>query len=261
MNSNQGKSLLSLKQVNHINVLKNNVFEISKYPSFNLLIYGLEHILKNYDFSNKKICLLERTKLYGSSLFGGLFEKAELFSYDCSPSSADKRGNYNKFMINEKNFIPFKNIIELSQDEISFLPKEKFDIIFIPNLIHHFRDQIRLFSTSHKSLKNQGKLIIFEPTFREIHQYPHDYIRYTPVGLENMMDKYGFKDIFSKESGDSFEALTYILNVMKSKREDYQFNLWCDQIINNIEEFKTDKVDIVKEHAKFPTSFITFGTK
>ncbi len=252
---------LTKEQINHLDVLRKNVFEINKYPSFSLLIEGIERIIINEDFDNKSICLLERTQLYGTSLFGGLFNKADVKSFDCSPINAEKRGSYNSHMIQNKNFIEFKDIYFISQDENFKLPEEAFDIIFIPNLIHHFRDQKKLFQESYKSLKKEGKLIIFEPTFREIHQYPDDFIRYTPLGLETVLKENNFKIINTEEIGDSFEALTYILNVMTSKRDDKDFNKWCNQLIKDINKFKIGKIDIVKKHAKFPTAFITFAHK
>tara|TARA_B100001989_G_scaffold109397_1_gene76807 strand:+ start:1884 stop:2681 length:798 start_codon:yes stop_codon:yes gene_type:complete len=252
---------LSEKQKIHISILREKVFELNKYPSFKLLIEGLEEILLNYDLTQNNICILERTKLYGSSLFGGLFEKANLTSYDCSPNSADERGSYNSHMIDSENFIKFTKIESLNQDEFFSLPENKFDIIFIPNLVHHFEDQSLLFSVCYKSLKNNGKLIVFEPTFREIHQAPNDYIRYTPYGIKQILIQNSFCKINCKETGDSFEAISYILNIMKAKRDDKDFIDWCNTFDEKINQFKKGKVDIVKKHARFPTAFICEGIK
>ena len=73
MNLHSLNKSLSDKQKIHISILREKVFELNKYPSFQLLIEGLEEILLNYDLTQNNICILERTKLYGSSLFGGLF--------------------------------------------------------------------------------------------------------------------------------------------------------------------------------------------
>ena len=261
MNKNSPLKKLTKKQQNHIKLLEDRVFELNKYPSFKLLIDGIESILMKYDFHKKNICILERTKLYGSSLFGGLFENAQLMSYDCSPSSANQRGSYNEHMINHENFIRFTDIKHINQNNLIGLPKNKFDAIFIPNLVHHFKNQNLLFSECYSSLKNNGELIVFEPTFREVHQAPHDYIRYTPYGIKHIFSDYLFTNIECKEIGDSFEALTYILNVMMSKREDKEFLNWGKELSKNIEFFKKDKDDIVKEHARFPTAFLCSGFK
>ena len=187
MSIKSSNNLLSNKQKLHIDILREKVFELDKYPSFQLLIEGLEEILIKHDLSQNNICILERTKLYGSSLFAGLFDNANLVSFDCSPSSADERGSYNSYMIKDKNFLNFTKIQYLNQDKSFSLPINNFDILFIPNLIHHFKNQSLLFSECFKSLKNNGKLIIYEPTFREIHQAPDDYIRYTPYGLKQIL--------------------------------------------------------------------------
>ena len=252
---------LNQDQLNHLKVLRDKVFEIDKYPSFSLLLDGLEYILKTLDKENKNICLLERTKLYGSSLFGGLFKKAKITSYDCSPPSAGKRGSYNNNMIKHKCFIIYENINYLKQDSNFNLPADKYDAIFIPNLVHHFKSQSDLFSNCYQSLKKDGELIIFEPTIREIHQSPHDYIRYTPYGMKQIFKDYLLREIKCQEKGDSFEALNYILNVMQDKREDKEFLDRCNKIKSNINTFKKGKEDIVKKHARFPTSFLCRGIK
>ncbi len=252
---------LTGNQISHLKVLKDKVFELDKYPSFKLLIDGLEKILIKYDFKEKNICILERTKLYGTSLFGGLFESAIISSYDCSPSSAEERGSYNSFMVDDEHFIKFTDINSLIQDELFKLPRNNFDVIFIPNLIHHFKNQKLLFSQCFEALKDNGELIVFEPTFREIHQAPHDYIRYTPYGIKEIYEENNFNQIICEETGDSFEAITYIVNIMKANREDKDFLNWCDFIEENINSFKKDKKDIVKDHARFPTAFLCRGFK
>tara|TARA_Y100000994_G_scaffold106750_1_gene87987 strand:- start:886 stop:1677 length:792 start_codon:yes stop_codon:yes gene_type:complete len=261
MNNKYSFKKLSKKQKHHIKLLEDKVFELDKYPSFKLLIDGIESILMKYDIDEKNICILERTKLYGTSLFGGLFENAKLTSYDCSPPSANNRGSYNEYMVNNENFIRFVDIQHINQSNLFGLPKNKFDAIFIPNLVHHFKDQSLLFAECHSALKNNGELIVFEPTFREVHQAPHDYIRYTPYGIKQIFSDYLFTDVECKEIGDSFEALTYILNVMMAKREDKDFLNWGKELSKNIEFFKKDKVDIVKDHARFPTAFLCSGFK
>jgi len=261
MKSQNGSKRLSKNQILHLEVLKNKVFELNKYPSFKLLIDGLKRILMKYDYKEKKVCFLERTKLYGTSLFGGLFQNAIIQSYDCSPSSAEGRGSYNSFMVDDNHFMKFTNVHSLVQDDLFKIPENNFDVIFIPNLVHHFRNQELLFSECFDSLKDNGELVVFEPTFREIHQAPHDYIRYTPYGIKEIYKENYFDQITCEETGDSFEAITYILNIMKAKREDEDFLNWCDLMKENIKDFKKDKKDIVKEHARFPTAFLCTGFK
>ena len=110
MNDFSHKNNLTKDQLDHLKVLREQVFEIDKYPSFSLLLDGLDYILKTFDKENKNICILERTKLYGSSLFGGLFKKGNVTSFDCSPSSATQRGSYNNHLINHNCFIIYEKI-------------------------------------------------------------------------------------------------------------------------------------------------------
>ena len=252
---------INQSQEKHLQILRDKVFNIIEYPSFKILIDELPKIIDDFDISGKSICLLERTLLYGSSLFGGLFFRSTVVSYDCSPESACERGSYNQSMIEHDGFIDFKNIVYLDQINNFLLPPDKFDLIFIPNLVHHFRSQEQLFEQCYLALKNNGKIIIFEPTFREIHQAPHDYLRYTPYGMDHALKESGFTNCTFIESGDAFEAINYILSIMKSKRNDHLFNKWCDELIVDINKFKVNKKDIVKANARFPTSFIFYASK
>ena len=84
----------------HIEILKKHVFQVStKWPQFNLLLNDIEKFYKNSKASST-IVSLERNLLYGgNSLIAPIFHKHKYISVDCSPSSADKRGAYNKKMI------------------------------------------------------------------------------------------------------------------------------------------------------------------
>ena len=79
--------------------------------------------------------------------------------------------------------------------------------------------------------------------------------------MKQIFKDYLLRDIKCQEKGDSFEALNYILNVMQDKRDDKEFVDWCNKIKSNINNFKNGKQDIVKEHARFPTSFLCSGIK
>ena len=59
MNLKKSINHFSEKQLFHIKVLEDKVFEINKYPSFKLLIDGLKEILMKCDKNQKQICILE----------------------------------------------------------------------------------------------------------------------------------------------------------------------------------------------------------
>ena len=102
---------LNLSQIKHIDILKQKVFEVDIYPSFNILINELPVILDSFDKKGKNIAILERTKLYETSLFGGLFKHSNVVSFDCSPESATERGAYNQDMVQHEGFIKFQKIV------------------------------------------------------------------------------------------------------------------------------------------------------
>ncbi len=252
---------LNLSQLKHIEILKQKVFEVNIYPSFNILINELPIILDSFDKKGKNIAILERTKLYETSLFGGLFQQSNVISFDCSPESAKERGAYNQDMVDHEGFINFQKIEFIDQSTSFQLPKDKFDLVFIPNLVHHFKHQKILYDQCYESLKSKGSIIIFEPTFREIHQAPNDYIRYTPYGMEQVLKESKFHSFKCKEYGDAYDALVYILNIMNSKRNDEVFEQWFKDMKSSIQKIEKQKIDIVKKNARFTTSFIAHSKK
>ena len=67
-------------------------------------------------------------------------------------------------MVQHEGFIKFQKIEFMDQSTSFQLPKEKFDLVFIPNLVHHFKHQKILYDQRYESLKSRGSIIIFEPT-------------------------------------------------------------------------------------------------
>ena len=55
-----------------------------------------------------------------------------------------------------------------------------------------YRQYIRLENQNKRILKKNGKVYIFEPLVRELHQVPEDYYRITPYGFKKLLRKYGF---------------------------------------------------------------------
>src|SRR3546814_11122648 len=65
------------------------------------------------------------------------------------------------------------------------------DLVLAPNLIHHVRDQDRLFDEIARLLRPGGCGYIFEPLVRDLHQSPDDYVRCTPWGFQARIEAAG----------------------------------------------------------------------
>ncbi len=247
--------------LNHLNVLREDVFEITtKWPQFELLLDDL--ILLSENEKIKTVCGLERTLLYGGySLIAPLFEanSKSFFSIDCSPRSAEERGNYCKERVLSKNFI--KKKMDIRRDIENLNIDIKFDLIVIPNLMHHVFNQDNIIKSSYKLLNPKGKLYIFEPIIRELHQIPNDYLRWTPFGLNKIVESNNFRLISQKETGNPFEALKYCwyqaveyLNYDDRKKvtnwlEKEQFP-FLDELNN-----KSSENNQIRSFTRFPTAF------
>ena len=193
----------------HISLLKERVFQVdSKWPHFKLLFEDVPVLLSGLA-PDATVVTMERGVLYGGySLIGPLFSQYNFIGVDCSPESADERGAYNGPMVDDERFFPVKTHYRASIEDTT-LETDSADMLLIPNLVHHVRDQTAMFKEAARILKPGGTLYIFEPMVREIHQAPDDFIRYTPYGISDALERNGFTVIRQGEAGGPFSAVAY----------------------------------------------------
>ncbi len=246
------------KLKDHVNTLKKEVFFTnSKWPHFNLLFKDIKKLSNTKKF--KKILSLERGSLYGNiSLFAPLFYKKNFISIDCSTKKILSRGSYNKKFVENKKIIKVPLTFQNDYRNIK-IKNNSVDLIIIPNLMHHIYDHKKLIKQCKKILKKNGKLYIFEPTLREIHQYPEDYFRFTPFSLKMVLKEIGFKKVNYSFSGGPFTAIAYCLDqalqyLPRNKRDTFK-----KKYVGNIQNFegldKKYKKNLVRKNTIFPMSF------
>ena len=242
----------------HIETLKKEVFFVdTKWPQFDLLFKDLIRLSKSKKIST--IVSLERGSLYGNiSLFAPLFDKKKFVSIDCSTDKILSRGSYNKKFVKNDKIIKIPLTYHFDYKNIK-IEKNFADLIIIPNLMHHVFDYSKLLKQCKKILKKNGKLYIFEPTFREIHQSPDDYFRFTPFALKLVLKNSGFKNVKYCFAGGPFTAVYYCLDqaiqyVPKNKRK-----IFSKKFVNKFQDFRNlDKIykkNLVRKNTIFPTSF------
>ena len=106
--------------------------------------------------------------------------------------------------------------------------------------MHHISDPEKIIHQSYRLLKKNGTIYIFEPLFREVHQYPEDYFRFTPYGLIFLLKKKNFKNEKYKTIGISSGASAPEILV--------------ENFINNLKKQFTvaiEEIEIVKENITF----------
>jgi SAM-dependent methyltransferase len=252
---------LSKPQVDeHEQVLSEKVFQVKKkWPQFELLLDDIRTISKKLKHGSNVVAM-ERTLLYGGySLIAPFFSEHNFMSLDCSPPSADERGAYNAKMIEDARFIkvPYTNRVDFDS---TGLASDSVDLILIPNLIHHVKNQNMLFKEVSRVLKVGGHLYLFEPLVRELHQIPDDYLRYTPFGLNEIMKNFGFSEIKTCTTGGPFsvisyawiQALEYFPEDLRTKMSDWFYSEEYDKLILFDNMYKQN---LVRQHTSFPTAF------
>ena len=244
----------------HENILREEIFFTkNKWPHFDILFNGIKKIARLSKEKNKKVVMLERTSLYGGiSLFAPFFKEKNFTSVDCITETLLKRGGYNKKLLKNKKLIKIKSKFQYHYKNIK-LKNSSVDFVIIPNLLHHIDDPMILLKQVKKILKPKGKIFIFEPLVRELHQIPEDYSRFTPYGLNNNLKKLNFKDGSVAFSGGPFTCILYYWDqalqyIPINKRRNYvkKFNFNQKFLIEMDKKFKKN---LVRKNTHAPMSF------
>jgi len=72
-------------------------------------------------------------------------------------------------------------------------------------------------SEAYRILKPGGALVLQVPWQWWIHEAPHDYFRYTPYGLEHLLNRAGFEDIHVEPQAGFFSMITLKANYFSTR--------------------------------------------
>lgn len=212
----------------HIEMLKERVFQLHRWPHYQLLlgdlqelaatlkdiVIGLESRTAGWTNDKGKILSLERTLLYGGkSMFAPIFYGHDYRIREASPESAYERGPYNADMVGPQ-FMEYGKSSSIAADT------DNFDLIIIPNSLHHtplLSAAVQHGTYMQQAVKNclrpGGYLYIFEQFIEEIHQKPDDYVRYTPDGLASLLRAAGYQIEWVRTTGNVFTSAAFLLDV------------------------------------------------
>lgn len=193
----------------HADVLAERVFQVeTKWPHFKRLLADIRALADDAP-AGASIVSLERGLLYGGcSLIAPFFQEQDFQALDCSPQSAEDRGAYNASMVDDARFlfVPGGRRVGVSDTGIA---DGSADLVLVPNLVHHVADQDALFAELARITRPGGRVYVFEPLLRELHQVPDDYLRWTPFGMARAMREAGLEPAEPKTAGGPFEAIAY----------------------------------------------------
>ncbi len=86
---------------------------------------------------------------------------------------------------------------------------EKYDHIFILEVLEHTHDPKAAVENLYLSLKPQGRLSLSVPFIFPIHDSPYDFFRFTEYGLKNLFSN--FEDVAIKQRNSWAQAITVLI--------------------------------------------------
>ena len=246
-------------------LLGERVFTLRELPHFRLLLRDLKRFGESLR-DGAVVVALERTLLYGGvSLFAPFFNRQNYVSVDCSPAGSEERGAYNAHLLDDPRAIkvPFTRRASIAATGID---AESAELVIVPNLVHHVRDQDAMFAEFARIVRPGGAVYVFEPTVRELHQIPDDYLRYTPFGIAERMRKVGLDTDPARLEGGPFsaiaycwtQALQYVPEAERRPMEEWFRTKHLDELMR---WDTTYRENLVRPFTKFPMSFSITGRK
>ena len=250
----------------HQALLAERVFQVdTKWPHFRLMLRNVREWGQRLP-PDAVVVSLERTLLYGGcSLIAPFFPNQRFISVDSSPQSADERGAYNAEMVNDRRFIRVP-LTRRAPLEATGLEDDFADLVLVPNLVHHVRDQDRLFGEMARIVKPGGKVYVFEPMLRELHQVPDDYLRYTPYGIQTVLRESGLQPLDFEVEGGPFsavaycwtQALEYFPPEKRAEMERWFYSQHFPELMTWDNQYRDN---LVRKHTSFPVSFSIVAQK
>lgn len=251
----------------HLEFLKEKFYQVdTKWPQFHLLFDEINYINNTVE-NDKTILILERAYFYGGySLFAPLFPKFNVFAVDCCIDEPGERWGKQLPWLEDSRCIKWRPNGKSSISELSCVETSSVDFIFVPNVIHHEREQQRMFGEFSRVLKPEGCCSIFEGLVRELHHLPDDYVRYTYEGLRVMFEKSSMElrdyvhgtGVFDVIAYVWQQALEYFPNEERKEKTRWFYNEHYPFLQDLDKKYKKN---IVNPEKSFPMSYVVRAYK
>jgi hypothetical protein len=244
----------------HLEFLHEGIFKTkTKWPHFNRLLEDMVSLGAKVK-PDETVAILERSYVYGGdSLFAPLISKCDLILIDCQTLTASDRGAYQKHWTDDERCIHITSQIKAPITDTG-LKTASVDLLIVPNVVHHERDQDAMFAEFSRIMKKGARGYIFEALLRELHQMPDDYVRYTPWGFEYMFEKHGLKLSEYTPVGGPFEAITYCWDqalqyIPDDEKVELKSWFWDKHYAELLELDRKYTKNLKRMHTSFPLGY------
>jgi SAM-dependent methyltransferase len=251
----------------HLNFLKEKFYQIeAKWPQFKILFESLESLADHLP-SDQTILILERAYFYGGwTLFAPIFHNQKVISIDCVMNENDERWGAQESWLKDINCVKWRPDYINKISNMTNVESESIDYVIVPNVIHHEKDQNKMFSEFNRVLKKNGKCLIFEGLVRELHHMPYDYVRYTHEGLKVMLENNGLKFEKCQFGSGVFDVISYVWqNAFEYLPEDLRkekMEWFYKEHFPHLQEMDAKyKENILKPDKSFPMSYVVWSHK
>ena len=93
------------------------------------------------------------------------------------------------------------------------LDDASFDTVLCTQVVEHVREPQAVIAECARVLRPGGALIISAPQYWEVHEAPHDYFRFTPIGLRMLVEKTGMSVLESTRQGTGVKVAAQAINL------------------------------------------------
>ena len=253
--------------IKHIEFLKEKFYQVeTKWPQFKILFDELRNISKSIT-SEKKVLILERAYFYGGwTLFSPIFHKQKVVSIDCVIDNKDNRWGDQESWLEDDRCIKWRPDFVNGISNLVDIESASIDYVIVPNVVHHEKNQEKMFLEFSRVLKKGGRCLIFEGLVRELHHMPDDYVRYTHEGLKVMFEKYGLKFDSYKFGSGVFDVIAYVWqNAFEYLPDDLRkekMEWFYHEHFPYLQEMDQKyRKNLIKSDKAFPMSYIVWAHK
>lgn len=100
--------------------------------------------------------------------------------------------------------------------ELPFID-QAFDLVFCTEVMEHVAEPKRMLQEIHRVLKPGGYLILTTPFLVPVHEAPYDFFRYTPYGLQHLLEQASFCIVSRETFAEAFGVLISLVVQLQLK--------------------------------------------